>query len=233
MSDDLYDPYESGSGGKPGKPVVSWKKADVGDSVTGIVVPPDAILAPTKGYRVTQEYDNDAKEKRYWAPRGYQRDGALYRGPITESQYIAHVGSLDGARAVTRSEVTLVTDLRNTEFMSGNAKQRLQENGETDDGIRRVIMDGQSIREAHLAALEAIGADRPQPGQRWTVTLASQTPNDKQGHTNGFTVKIEAPTPETGKVVAAYIEAQKSAIAAGDDPYTGGGKPAQTDEPPF
>jgi hypothetical protein len=233
MSVDQHDPYDKGTGGKPGKPVLSWKKADVGDALTGVVVPPNPDL-PEKGYAVSQEWDNDERQPKVWAPRGYlDAKGNSWRGPITEADYIRHVGNANDARPVTRSDVTLVTDLRNMEFVSGPAKQRAQENGEADDGIRRVIMDGQSIRESHEAALAAIGADRPQPGQTWTVRLAAQTPNDKQGHTNTIEVTIKPPTPESMEVVKAYLAKAKEEAAAGSDPYVGAGAGGRTEEPPF
>jgi hypothetical protein len=236
---DQYDPYDKSSGGKPGKPVVSWKKADVGDEFEGIVVPAD-FKQPEKGYAVSQEWDNKARQPRVWAPKGYTTPKGPYRGPITEMEYIAAVGSAQGARPVTRPDIRFVTDYRKFEFVSGPAKVRAQEEGTDDDGIRRVIIDGQSIREAHTAALEAIGADRPQPGQRWKIRLATQEPTPEGGHKNTFQCTIWAPTPETMKVVEEQIAKDRATAEAetpdASDPYNapaGVGAGSQSEEPPF
>lgn len=235
MAEELNDPYDqSGEGAGFGKPVISWKKADVGDEITGVTLPPEIDL-PDKGYRLTQEWDSEARSPKVWAPRGYEIKGKAWRGPVTRDEFDAYLkaeGETEKARPVVRSEVLLQTSFRNFEYVSGPAKARAQEAGEADDGLRRVILDGQSLREAHLEALKAINPDKPKPevAQTWTVKLASQTPNDKGGHTNGFAVKVAEPTEATRKVVADYI-AKAKALAA--DAAMAGADPYSQEDPPF
>lgn len=235
MADELQDPYDrqSGSGEGTGKAVLSWVKADVGDEVTGVVVPAD-LAKPAVGYRLSRAWDNDAREPQVWAPRGYinPASGKPWKGPVVRSIFDANAGEGEEARPVVRTEIVLMTNLRNFEFVSRPYLARAREEGLTDDGIRRFIVDGASAREAHDAAIEALKAldptqDRPKPAQTWKIKLASQSPNDKGGHTNGIAIDATLPTPETKAIVAKYLaEAGEAAEAA--TPY--GGK---QEDPPF
>jgi hypothetical protein len=238
MSDEVYDPYdESNNTGGGGAPVVSWALSRLGDKVTGIVVPPD-IESPSKGYKIGREYqdgtDEDSDDKGFlvWPPKNNRQD---IKRPVTEAKF-ARLWPDEpiptGRGQVTRVEITLQTEYRNAEFLSDSFVKRTKE-GEGDPNAittRRILRSGPDLPEKFDEALKAAGEKAPSVGQRWTVELVDREENKRgKGKTRRHKVTIEPATPETLKIVDAYVTAAMAAAPAQaepGDPYAGG-------EPPF
>jgi hypothetical protein len=240
--DDLYDPYAEG-GGPAGAPVVSWKYSRVGDSFTAIVVPPKPLKRPDKGYRMSREYqqgtDTDPDDKGFmvWPPKN---NPEKIKRPVTDKKFAElwpdlEVPNLPGPNpkgVVSRTDITFATAFGAGEFISDNAKLRMQDD-ETDLATvtdRRVILSSQDLREKANAELKRIRAadGAPQVGQTWTITIAAREPNKgKPGTTTRYEVHIDPPTDETKAVVQAYVDSARAAAGADEDsqdesdPYVG------------
>lgn len=239
MAQDLYDEYGDNAGAEGGPPVVSWKFSEPGEPTarfTGIIVPPDPINEPAKGHRPVADRNKDGA--RVWPPRvGYiPKPGVNPKAPISADEYLSLTGGDDSEmREVSLTELTLVTGYTNKEFMSAPKRAAAREDPEfVDNGMRRFLKDGKDVPAKFDAALKAIKATRPLPGQRFTIELIAREPNvGKEGETRRHTIRFEPPTPETMKVVEAYIAAAKSGEASQgvEDPYASTG--SAPEEPPF
>lgn len=256
--DDLYDKYEAQRGGDFA-PVVSWKKSDTGDGFTGILLPARPVERPDKGYEVRREYKQanpkEGQEAGFtvWPPRNNQEK---IKRPVVESEFVTRWPDedLSEARKVSQNHFTFETGLADGSLLSNQFKDRCAEQDPPVDPKaetrRRIIEQGESLTKGIEAALKKVGG-KPLPGQIWTITLASKTPNEYGGETNGFTVAIERPTEATRQVVKEYVEAAKLAAAqaedegdpndkyagasAADDPWAthAAAKDAPAEEPPF
>lgn len=244
--DDLYDPYADGNSGAGGAPVISWKYARPGEIFTGVVLPPEPVERPDKGYKMGREYqagtdaDPDDKGFMVWPPKN---NSLKQKRPVTEMKFRElwpDEPIPTGRGKVSRVNVTLQTKYVAGEFLSDNAKARMTED-EVDpasETLRRVIISGGDLTPKIDAALKPLGG-KPEPGQAWTIRLASREPNvGRQGSTSRYDVTILGPTDETRKLVADYVVAkQAEANAAADaadesDPYTSA-EAASGGTPPF
>lgn len=236
---DDFDPYARRGGGGPA--AISWKRADVGDQIVGVVVPPDPF-SPTEGYDKRRSWSNDEEDRGplVWPPSTYTLpDGTPSRRPVTESTFErwAKANGFTGkVRRKFHGEVHLLTEHRSNEFVSGPQRQRRQEEDIKDDGVRRLIDDHFDLTPKFKEALEAAGLfTGPVPGATVTIKLARREANKgAKGESNIFEVDVKPPTPETkalvDKHVAEQVAAKQSAQAAAENPYGSG---SQTDEPPF
>ena len=239
MAQELYDEYEN-EGGQGGPPVVSWKFSEPGettDTFTGIIVPPDPINFPAKGHRAAIDRNKDGA--RVWPPKvGYKPgpDVKNPKAPISESAYLAITDGDDSdMRYVTLTELTLVTNYSNKEFMSAPKRAAAREDPEfVDNGMRRFLKDGADVPAKFDAALKAIKAVKPMPGQRLTIVLTGREPNvGKEGETRRHAITFEPPTPETLKVVADYCAVARAAFVAGDVEDEYASDKVSTEQPPF
>jgi hypothetical protein len=235
--DEGYDPYdESNNSGGGGAPVVSWALARIGNKVTGIVLPPD-VENPSKGYKLGREYqdgtDDDPSDKGFlvWPPRNNTQG---IKRPVTEARFVKtwpDEPKPSGRAFVTRVEITLQTEFTDGEFLSDSFVKRAKENGQEPNEIttRRILRSGPDLPEKFDEALKAAGERAPGVGQRWTVELIDREDNKKgKGKTRRHKVTVEPATPETMKIVDAYVAAQKAATPAKAEP----GDPYGS-EPPF
>jgi hypothetical protein len=254
--DDLYDPFEGGAGGNYRPPVVSWKYARSGAVFEGIVIPPN-LDRIDKGYvmgrdfkqKGSDESDPDDEGPTVWPPKPNVQG---IKRPVTERKYVQLWGepSRDDRdrpewQKVSQTNVWFLTEYTDGEMISDSASRKMidREKDPKAEALRRVITDSSSIlKAASLAALKAVGAKSPTPGQKWRVILTGRTENvGKPGTTSQFEVTITAPTTETKAVVAAYVEKAKAEAGAKadaadpDDPWaTGAGATGiQANEVPF
>lgn len=242
---DLYDPYATR--GPSGPPVVSWKRADVGDAFTGIVLPSDPFTKD-QGYSLKQSYgavpwDKEDRGYLFWPPKeaAFTRpDGQRYRGPVTRTAWekFAQREGLEtgGLRKKSEAHIVFLTEYRKNEFCSGPVRDQRKEEDVTDDGLRRVIDDHQDMSPKIKDALQALRSRGPQPGQIWTIKLAKRVPNEHGGESNTFMVDILPATPDSMAKVTAWCEAavkaKETADLASSDPYATA--PAgRSEEPPF
>jgi hypothetical protein len=237
--DDLQDPFERGSGGS-GAPVVSWKFVKAGgEKFVGVVLPP-VVTGPkaniSKGYEMKRDWqagtdmDPDDKGWLVWPPRGNMQK---IKRPVTEMKYADLWPDLDisAARKVARTNVTFHTNLTAGEFISEGTMDRMREN-ELDPNAetkRRIILNSRDLESKLLTAFRAIGTDRPQPGQVWTIGIEKRQPNEgRQGSTTLYSVTVTGPTEATMKIVQAHVNAEQ-AVAGNegdsgdpDDPWAAG-----------
>lgn len=235
--DEYYDPYAA-QGGSAGAPVISWNYSRPGDKFVGVVVPPEPVKRPDKGYKMVGEYqqgtDTDPDDKGWmvWRPKNDLKGS---KRPVTEQKFAEMWPDLPipkGAGRVSRTSITMATTYSGGEFVSDNAKLRLQDDEVELSGVteRRVILSSQNLREAANKELRRIRATdgAPQVGQTWTVTLVDRVPNvGKPGKTSHYEVHIDPPTDETRAQVQAYVDNARA--EAGDaedrqdgaDPYKG------------
>lgn len=225
MSDDLYDPYEDAGSGSGGAPVISWKYSRPGDAFTGVVIPPLPLERPEKGYKMGREYqngtDSDPDDKGFlvWPPKNNREK---IKRPVTEGRFAELWPDEEmptGRGRVSRVEVTFATDYAAGEFFSDTMKDRYEddEKDPKDEKHRRVVVSSADLRAKVDEALKAYGG-KPQPGQRWTVTLSKREPNvGRQGTTSRYTVSIQEPTAETKAIVQAHIDAAKASANAAAD----------------
>lgn len=230
MALELHDEWENSSAGGP--PVISWNRAHPGEpgaKFTGVIVPPLPLVQPGKGYRKIEDRTTDGL--RVWPPKvGYTpAPGIKPNAPILESQYLAITGSDAEMRPVALTEITLVTGYTGMDFMSEPKRKAAKEESLTDDGVRRVIVDGADLPAKITAAVKALRTAGPQPGQRLTIELIERAPNvGREGNKNVFAVTLEPPTPETLKVAADWVAQAKSAAASEkvEDSWESSGEPA-------
>jgi hypothetical protein len=234
MAKPLRDNWDS-DGGSSGPEAVSWKTANPGDVFTGIAVAPEPVTAPNKGYAVSQRNGKSSLNRGVGAPQGplFWRPSTMEKGgPVHADEYYRNGGREEDMEGVSMHVLTLVTDYKNKEYFSGKAHERASENPEfVDDGLRRYFIDGPDIPTKFEDALKAAGMKRGLlAGSRVAIRLDRREPNKsgQEGETNRFSVKIEAPTPETLKVAEAYAaEVKAGASSAGvQDNW------AKSDEPP-
>lgn len=249
MSDEdeegLYDPYEARPVGDLA-PVVSWKKSDVGDGFTGVLLPAKPVERPDKAYALRQEYKQaDKKEGReagyaVWPPKN-NTEGI--KRPVSEADYAKNWPDLDvsKARKVSQVHFTFETGLTDGSLISSKTKERMEDSDPPKDPKaetrRRIIEQGADLPKKIAAALKSLGG-KPQVGQTWYIGIAAKEANEYDGETTIYKVDIKAPTEESRKVVVAYVE---SAVAKAnaeadakdpDDPYVGGAAPTGNQEPP-
>jgi hypothetical protein len=221
VEEELYDRYEAASTGNLA-PVVSWKKADIGDSFTGILLPADPLKRPDKGYAVRREYKQankkEGQEAGYtvWPPKN--NVDKIFR-PVVESEFASRwpTEDLSKARKVGQYHYTFETGLHDGSLLSGPYRERLKDMDPPVDPAtvtgRRIIEQGKDLTEKIEAALKPVGR-KPMPGQIWTVAIENRVGNDYGGETTIYKVTIQAPTQDSRAVVAAHIQAAKDADAA-------------------
>lgn len=232
FDDDLYDPYENQGSGDYA-PVVSWKFARPGDSFTGVLVPPNPLDRPDKGYEVRREYkqpDVKAGESggfTVWPPKNNREK--MIR-PVTEAKFaeLWPEEDLSEARKVSQVHDTFITTLTDGSFISERTVARMVENEKDpkNEVRRRLIEQGKDLGEKIQAALKKVGG-KPTPGQIWTVGIEKRVPNEYGGDTTIYMVSIQAPTDESRTVVQKYIDEAKARAGAEQDakdesdPYVG------------
>jgi hypothetical protein len=252
--DDLYDPFEAQSGGG-GFPVISWKYARIGESFEGVVVPPEPVKAPERGYKMAREYQNgtdlDPNDKGFlvWPPRG-NTEGI--NRPVTEAFYAKTWGQplnddkgRPAWRKVSRTNISFVTAYDDGRFISDPASKRMIENEQDPKAEkgRRVILSGKDLNDKVAAALAKVGG-KPANGQRWKITLADRVANIKNGQTSIYSVEILPANEASQKVVgdhitqAAAAAREVEAVKDPDDPWATGPSTASAssalpEEPPF
>lgn len=219
MSDyTLDDPFASGGGGAPS---VSWLDVPVKTKLVGVVVPPN-VDEPTKGYDYVQRTDIQTGAPLYWNSNRSAKDR------ITDQTHT------DGKpnRPVSDPVLTLVTELRDSEFISDRRKEQMAENEQTDDGMRTWYAAGATGQKALKDALAKVKRQAPEVGMTVTVWIEKKTPNDYGGRTNHFEVEVALPNEKTKAVVAKYIEEHAQAAEVdSDDPFNANAD--ITGEPPF
>jgi hypothetical protein len=247
--EDLYDPYEARAAGNLA-PVVSWKKSDVGDGFSGILLPGDPLKRPDKAYILRREYKQENKKENQaagytvWPPKNNSDN---IKRPVVESEFVTRWPGEDlaEARKVSQVHFTFETGLVDGSLISRATTERMKENDKdpAKETRRRIIEQGKDLTEKIAAALKPLGG-KPLPGQTWAFKIADRQSNEYGGETTIYEVKISAPTEETRKVVADYVAAaQQAANDAADaadtsDPYAGGAKkddakPVAEGPPPF
>lgn len=235
MSDELYDPYENeGSGSSGGAPIASWKFSRPGDKFTGVVVPPEPLTAPGKGYKMIPEWfedENDEKNKGFlvWPVRNNAQK--IIR-PVTERKFAElWPEDKDEMRRVSRVAVSFMTNYTSSEFLSDSATKRYREDGKDPNAElgRRIIREGPDLPKKFEDALKVAGAKAPTVGQRWTIELVEREENKNgKGQTKRYKITIEPPTAESKAIVQAYIEKAQSGTADAEYSAATGGE-----EPPF
>lgn len=189
--------FFGGEGG--GAPAITFAEKPKGTKVTGVIMPVDPF-SPEKGYRTTPQR-NTKGEVLYW--------------PLKPGETVK--------RPRPQAEITLQTEYRDREFMSENAVKRAEEREQEDDGLRRLMVKGETMTKGLREALRANGRREPEPGATITVTLKDRESNAHGGKTNIFEVEYARPTDATREMVKAYIaKAMETPAGGGDD-----------DEPPF
>lgn len=239
QNDELYDEWENDGGG--GAPVVSWKGIDPGDALdtfTGILLPPNPLTEPGKGYQPVVDKNKDGN--RVWPPEvGYNPPPNVNeKAPISERLYKKITGGdTEDMRYVTITELTLMTQYANGEFFSGPRKKAAREDPEfVDDGLRRIFIDGADLPGKFKEAVKRLRSRGPQVGQRLTIQLVNREANvGKEGEKKIFKVTLEAPTPETMAIVQAFIAEAKSADenAGAVDEWASATPAAEEVAPPF
>jgi hypothetical protein len=247
----LRDDWDD-EGGSIGPEAVSWKFASKGDAFDGIVVPPNPLTQPAKGYELKQRRGKGRDKSKkavqgllVWPPQSDEN-----RGPMTEAEYARAYGdaalkeALDNFQGVPMKVITLITGYKAKEFFSGKAKDRAADNPEfVDDGLRRLFIDGPDLPSKVDAALKVVGKRGLAPGMRVQVKLVEREENKggNEGETNRFAVMIALPTPETMALVDKYI-VEAVTVAESDpieDPWAAdssaqpGSFAGNTEDPPF
>jgi hypothetical protein len=248
FDDEEYDKYENKASGDHA-PVVSWKGAPDGATITGIVLPPKPLDRPDKGYENRREYKQENKQAgtpagyTVWPPKNNKQK--MIR-PVTEEQFQelwpdlwpSADNDVRPPRKVWQVHITLQTGLTNGEFISRKTLERMKD-ADVDPATetrRRIIEQGKSLTDEIAAALKKVGG-KPIPGQIWEVRLKTRVPNEFDGETRIHEVKVSPPTAETRAVVAEYVAKAKAAADAEadakdpDDKY--GAPAASQEEPPF
>jgi hypothetical protein len=227
----LRDDWDD-EGGPQGPEAVSWKYHNPGDIFTGVVVPPNPLTAPDKGY-VIQQRRGKGRDKRKDAKTGplvWPAASDENRGPMTENEFARAFGddALKTADGVVIKVTTLVTNHTNQEFFGIKSKDRARELGDAfvDNGMRRLFIDGVDIPEKVRGELDRIGQRAIVPGMTISVKFDKREPNKggAEGETNRFLVRIDLPTEETKALVAKHITEAKSTEGSArlDDPWAGG-----------
>lgn len=229
MARELRDEFEENGGG--GAPAVSWFNSSPGDEFTGIVVPPKPLTDPAKGHEIRQRFGQSSLDKSDGAPSGllyFRPRGMEKGGPILADEYYRNGGTEDEMTPVPLTEVTCVTDYRAKEFFSGPALQRAEDDENfTDTGLRRLIIDGPDLPQVFREALAKIRVRKIEPGSRITCRLDKREPNKgSKGSTRRHSITITPPTPDTKRLVEAYVSEAKG--TAQNAPAA-----AHDEEPPF
>lgn len=194
---EVQDFFGEGGGGAPAITFAEQKK---GTKVTGIIVPADPF-SPDVSYKTTAQR-NTKGEIVYWP----LKPGETKKRPRPQA------------------EITLLTEYREREFMSENAVKRATEREQEDDGLRRLMVKGETMTKGLREALRSVGRNKPEVGATITVTLTNRESNVHGGKTNIFEVEYAAPTDATRAAVAEYIKRAMETPA---------GTSGEDDEPPF
>jgi hypothetical protein len=234
MARELRDDWDDDGGGG-GFPAISWAHARPGDSITAIALPPKPLTDPTKGYEIKQRSGKSSLNKGRGAPEGplWFRPRSMPKGgPILADEYRREGGTEDDMSPVPMKIVPLSTPWRNMEYFSDRALESAKEqDGFADNGLRRLFVDGLDITAKFAEALKTAGMRGLPSGATLTVTLDRREPNkDVEGHTNRFSVKIDPPTPDTLKVVDAFVRESRGSET---DLKETSSPIAQGEEPPF
>ena len=217
---DLRDPFAEVTSGVPS---ISWADARNGDKFSGVILPVD-LDNPNAPYETTQR-TNPQGEPLFWNP--VKGTG---KAMVTAAEL---GGDASGANPVPQNVFTLATNYRAMEWMSENSKERAEEDEDwTDTGLRRFHVAGLLIR-AYQDGLKAAGvrANQVEVGGTLSAKLVKRVSNDFGGKSKIVEITYAKPTDATRKIVADYIEANKSGDEGEmSDPFA---KANDYDEPPF
>lgn len=184
----MSDFFEGGSG----VPSLSWKGADKGTTVTGVIVPVENEDGATVAYKTTQQTDMDSGEPKFF------KDGS----------------------PMTQAEITLATDLTEFKRTSAPYRDNLADDAE-DNGLRRLFVSGASLPKAFKQALKDAKAKKPEVGGTVTVTFVKDEPVEgSKFRKNVFEVAYEKPTGESvakAEAAAKLLEGDDEDGAAGDE----------------
>lgn len=216
MTEALGDFFGGGEGS--GAPAVSWAEARAKEGFRGVVCPSQGD--PDKGHETIQGSEKDTGLPQYWNP-----DKSSKQKKITDP-------STNGVpnKPVKQAVIILQTPLTNWEFTSASFRAKAEEDKDrADDGVRKLYIGGGPLATELNKALKANGIQAPPIGASFAMEVTRRVPNDYGSTTPEIKFSYLPPSPESKKIVDAYIERTKVAATEGSDSFFGG----NDSEPPF